>query len=107
VLAVAADSGAVLLVEAIPFRLAALGGVMVQRPPQHPRTEVVPVGVAAQQMQMPHLIHLVGRRDRMVCHQGQEHKLAVLLDGAQGKGPAPAVGAHQMGEKAELMALII
>jgi len=62
---------------------------------------------AEQQMQMPHLIHLVGRRDLMVRHQGKEDKLPVLLDSAQGKGPAPAVGAHQMGEKADLMAGII
>ena len=81
-LPVAADGGAVLLVVAIPFRLAALGGVVVKRPPKHPRAEVVPLGVAAQQMQMPHPIHLVGRRDQMVCHQGQEDKLAVFLDGA-------------------------
>ena len=81
-LPVAADGGAVELGEAIPFCLTACCGVVVQRPPQYPRAEVVPVGVAAQQMQMPHLIDLVGRCDRMVCHQGQEDELAVFLDRA-------------------------
>ena len=58
-------------------------------------------------MQMPHLIHLVGRGDLMVRHQGQEDELPVLLDRAQAKRPAPAVGTDQMVEKADLMAGII
>lgn len=75
----------------------------MQRPTQNPRAKVIPVGIAVEQMKMPDLVNLIRRRDRMVSHHRQEDKPLVLLNCPQSKTMAPAIVAHQVINKADLM----
>ena len=75
----------------------------MQRPAQHPRAEVIPVGIAVEQMQVPDLVNLIRRCNRVVSHHRQEDKPLVLLNCPQSKTMAPAIAAHQVINKADLM----
>lgn len=80
---------------------------MVELEAQDIGTEILPVGLAVQQMQVPDLVHLVGRHDRMVSNSRQEDKLLVFLHRTKTTLPAPAREAHQMPDKSHLLAGVI
>jgi hypothetical protein len=95
------------VLEPLPFRGSTAGGLVMQGATEHPRAEVVPVGITEEQMQMPYLINLIRWRHLMISHHRQKDELAVFLNGTQGKVMAPAIAAHQMVMKADRMAGIV
>jgi len=99
--AVAGNGGAVEQLEVLALLCTATGGLMVQRPAEHPGAEVIPVGIAVEQMQMPDLIDLIRGRDQMICHHGQEDELFILLHGPHSKTLIPAIATHQMIDKTD------
>ena len=69
----------VLVVEESFLARSALGGPVMQGPPQYLWAEGLPVVARMEQMQMPHHIHLVGGRYGVVGGAGQKAKATVFF----------------------------
>jgi RNA polymerase sigma-70 factor (ECF subfamily) len=64
---------------------------MVKRAPEHIAAEAIPVRLRIEQVQVPDLIDLVGRRHRMSGDHREEDEPSILRDGPGGESDRPAV----------------
>jgi hypothetical protein len=64
------------------FVRAAGGWLVVKRAPEDLWAEPIPVRLRVEQVEMPNLIDLVGRRHRMSGHHREKDESSVLRDGS-------------------------
>ena len=62
---------------------------------QHLGAKFVPVGAAIDQMQVPSLVDLIGRGDRVAGPQGEVEEATVFFDDPSGESEVPTVLAGQ------------
>ena len=74
---------------------------------QHMGAKFVPVGAAIDQMQVPSLVDLIGRGDRVAGPQGEEEKASVFFDDPSGESKVPTVFAGQSLSEAQRVADVI
>ncbi len=67
------------------------GGLMVQFPAQHPATQLLPITLRINQMEMPGLIDRFRGRHRMARFHCQQEKSFILPHHACGKGVGPCL----------------
>ena len=105
--AIAGAGGLIVFQESVIFGGAAPGGSVVQSMLQHMGAKFVPVGAAIDQMQVPSLVDLIGRGDRVAGSQGEEEKASVFFDDPSGESEVPTVLAGQSLSEAQRVADVI
>lgn len=74
-----------------PLRIAAFRWAVMERKPEDPATEAIPVAVRVAEMQMPHLIHRVRRRYRMPRLGAKNQKTFVFVNGPNRELRRPSI----------------
>ena len=85
------DGPAVPIMELPALGSAALGGAVVKRFAENPAAEVFPVRLGVKHVEMPRLIHFIGRGYRMPCGKGKEGKPHVFANHTLGVDERPAI----------------
>ncbi len=98
------------VVELVPLAGSALRRPVMQRLAEHPAAELLPIRARVEQVQVPRLVHLVRRRDRMPRRHGEEGEALVFADDAARVRRRPAVVAREPcreGKRDGLVGLVV
>ena len=74
-----------------PFRIAALRRAVMERKPEDPATEAIPVALGVAEVQMPHMIYRVRRRYRMPRLGAKNQKTFVFVNGPGREPRRPSI----------------